>query len=123
MHSREAAGWRQRWPRIQDHLNVGTFAFVVLHLACLPLFWRWRMATRTDLALGATVYLAQAFGISAGYHRYFSHRSFRTSRPMQFFLAFLGTLSAQRGVLWWVQHHRHHHRYSDTPEDLHSPMY
>jgi len=62
------------------------------------------------------------FGITAGFHRYFSHRSFKTSRVFQFFLAFLGQSSAQRGVLWWAAKHRLHHKYSDTDQDVHSPV-
>jgi stearoyl-CoA desaturase (delta-9 desaturase) len=61
------------------------------------------------------------FGITAGYHRYFSHRSYRTSRLFQFVLALLGTTAAQKGVLWWAAHHRYHHRHSDKPTDVHSP--
>jgi stearoyl-CoA desaturase (delta-9 desaturase) len=61
------------------------------------------------------------FAITGGYHRYFSHRSYKTSRWFQFLLAFLGATSAQKGPLWWASHHRHHHRHSDTEEDVHSP--
>jgi stearoyl-CoA desaturase (delta-9 desaturase) len=66
-------------------------------------------------------YFARYFGLAVGYHRYFAHRSFKTSRAFQFVLAVLGSTSAQRGVLWWAQTHRYHHRYSDTPLDIHSP--
>jgi stearoyl-CoA desaturase (delta-9 desaturase) len=62
------------------------------------------------------------FFITAGYHRYFAHRSFKTHRWFQFVLALGGTTAAQKGVLWWAGHHRHHHRYSDTTEDVHSPL-
>jgi stearoyl-CoA desaturase (delta-9 desaturase) len=62
------------------------------------------------------------FGITAGYHRYFSHRAFRTSRAFQLVLAILGAASAQKGPLWWAAHHRDHHRWSDGPEDIHSPL-
>ncbi len=71
------------------------------------------------LALGA--YLLGMFGITAGYHRYFSHRSYKTSRAFQLVLALLGTLTLQKGVLWWASHHRRHHRESDGPDDIHSP--
>ena len=77
---------------------------------------RWRL-----VGLAAGVYAAIMFGVTAGYHRYFSHRAFRTSRAFQLVLALLGCLSVQKGVLWWAAHHRHHHRYSDGPEDIHSP--
>lgn len=62
------------------------------------------------------------FGVTAGYHRYFSHRSYKTGRIFQFLLALLAMSSAQKGVLWWAAHHRDHHRFSDTPWDVHSPV-
>jgi stearoyl-CoA desaturase (delta-9 desaturase) len=68
------------------------------------------------------LYYVRMFGITAGYHRYFSHRTFKTSRPFQFVLAWLAASSSQRGVLWWAAHHRRHHRESDRPEDVHSPV-
>ncbi|MBI4820008.1 MAG: fatty acid desaturase [Deltaproteobacteria bacterium] len=68
------------------------------------------------------MYLVGMFGITAGYHRYFSHRAYKTSRAFQFALALLGTLTCQKGVLWWASHHRVHHRFSDTDQDIHSPV-
>ena len=62
------------------------------------------------------------FGITGVYHRYFAHRSYKTSRVMQFLLAWLGCAALQKGPLWWASHHRQHHRHSDTPEDPHSPL-
>jgi stearoyl-CoA desaturase (delta-9 desaturase) len=72
--------------------------------------------------LALTVYGVLMFGITAGFHRYFSHRAYRTSRAFQLVLAVLGTLSVQKGVLWWAAHHRDHHRYSDGENDVHSPV-
>jgi stearoyl-CoA desaturase (delta-9 desaturase) len=66
-------------------------------------------------------YEIRMFFVTAGYHRYFSHRSFKTSRWFQFVIAWMAMSSSQKGVLWWAAHHRHHHRYSDQEEDLHSP--
>ena len=66
-------------------------------------------------------YAVRMFAITAGYHRYFSHRTFKTSRPFQFVLALLGTTAAQQGPLWWAAHHRRHHKASDQPDDIHSP--
>jgi stearoyl-CoA desaturase (delta-9 desaturase) len=63
------------------------------------------------------------FGVTAAYHRYFSHRSFRTGRLFQFLLAVLATTSAQLGPLWWAATHRHHHANSDTEQDPHSPRH
>lgn len=71
--------------------------------------------------LCAVMYYFRMWALSSFFHRYFSHRSFKTSRWFQFIMAFLGTLTAQNGVLWWAANHRHHHRYADKPEDLHSP--
>jgi stearoyl-CoA desaturase (delta-9 desaturase) len=67
-------------------------------------------------------YLVRMFAITAGYHRYFAHRTFKTSRPFQFILALLAMSSAQQGVLWWAAHHRNHHKESDQPADTHSPV-
>lgn len=77
----------------------------------------------TPLWVGLAVlsYGVRMWAITAGFHRYFSHRSFKTSRAFQFFMALLGTLAVQKGVLWWAAHHRHHHRHSDQELDLHSP--
>jgi stearoyl-CoA desaturase (delta-9 desaturase) len=96
-----------------------TIPFWGVHLAAIggviALGWSW-----SGLALAVALYYVRMFGITAGYHRYFSHRSYRTGRVFQFVLALLGTLSSQKGVLWWAAHHRAHHKYSDQPQDLHS---
>jgi len=92
---------------------------VAVHLACLAAFFlgfRW-----SYLAVCLALYYVRMFFVTAGYHRYFSHRSFKTSRAFQFVMAFVATSSTQKGVLWWAANHRHHHKYSDTDEDLHSP--
>ena len=73
------------------------------------------------VALCAASYFLRMFGITAGYHRYFSHRTYKTSRAGQVFLALIGVISTQKGPLWWAAHHRNHHKYSDEPEDIHSP--
>jgi stearoyl-CoA desaturase (delta-9 desaturase) len=66
-------------------------------------------------------YAVRMFGITAGYHRYFSHRSYRLGRAAQFVMAVLAQTSGQKGVLWWAAHHRDHHRHADRPADVHSP--
>jgi len=94
--------------------------FVLIHLGVLAAFFvgfRWYYPV---VALG--LYYVRMFGVTAGYHRYFSHRAYKTSRWFQFVLAFLAETSTQKGVLWWAAHHRDHHKYSDQPEDLHSPV-
>ncbi len=93
--------------------------FLAVHLMCLgPIFvgWSWA-AVLTAVAL----YWARAFAITAFYHRYFSHRTYRASRVMQFLFAVAGASAVQRGPLWWSAHHRLHHRHSDGPGDVHSP--
>src|ERR1700693_3919561 len=93
--------------------------FALVHVACLAVFlvpYHWYYPV-----LAVSMYAGRMFWVTAGYHRYFSHRSFRTSRVFQFILAFMAMTSLQKGVLWWAAHHRHHHRYSDQEEDLHSP--
>jgi stearoyl-CoA desaturase (delta-9 desaturase) len=94
--------------------------FVLSHLACLAAAWTGVRAS--DLAIAAALYALRMFGVTAGYHRYFAHRGFETSRAFRFALAFLAQTSAQRGVLWWAGNHRHHHRFSDTDDDVHSPV-
>jgi stearoyl-CoA desaturase (delta-9 desaturase) len=93
--------------------------FFLVHILCLGVFFTG--GTWGDVALCIGLYYLRMFAITAGYHRYFAHRSYKTSRAFQFFLALLGTTSAQKGVLWWAGHHRAHHLYSDTPDDVHSP--
>jgi stearoyl-CoA desaturase (Delta-9 desaturase) len=94
--------------------------FVVLHLACLTAFLT-EINVFVVILCGAS-YLVQMIGITIGYHRFFAHRSFKTSRPFQFLLACLGCSASQSGPSWWVARHRQHHRASDTAEDLHSPV-
>jgi len=76
------------------------------------------------VALGVCIFLywLRVFALTAGYHRYFSHRSYRTSRWFQFIIAWTGAMSAQCGPLWWASHHRHHHKHSDQEDDVHSPV-
>jgi len=97
-----------------------TIPFVLAHLACLAAVWTGVHAT--DLLIAVGLYGLRMFGITAGYHRYFAHRSFKTSRALAFVLAFLAQSSAQRGILWWAGNHRQHHRFSDTDGDVHSPV-
>ena len=94
--------------------------FMALHLACLAVFWVGWSPTAVVVAVG--FYLIRMFAITAFYHRYFSHRAFKTSRVVQFLGALLGAASIQRGPLWWAAHHRAHHRHSDGEDDVHSPV-
>jgi stearoyl-CoA desaturase (delta-9 desaturase) len=90
-----------------------------MHLACLLAFRVGVSAVAVAVCL--VLYGLRMFAITAGYHRYFSHRSYKTGRKFQFALGCLGTMAAQKGPLWWAAHHRRHHGTSDTADDLHSP--
>lgn len=94
--------------------------FVLLHLACFAALWTGASTFAILFCIG--FFWLRMFAITAFYHRYFSHRSFKTSRSAQFVFAVLGNMSAQRGPLWWAGHHRHHHQHSDQALDLHSPV-
>lgn len=93
--------------------------FIAMHLACVGVLW----VGVSPIALGvaAALYALRMFALTGFYHRYFSHRAFRTSRAVQFVFALIGASCVQRGPLWWAAHHRHHHRYADTAQDPHSP--
>lgn len=103
-------------PRV-DWLRV--VPFLLMHLMCLGVVWVGWSWMAVSVAVG--LYLLRMFAITAFYHRYFSHRTFKTSRWGQFLFALLGTTAIQRGPLWWAAHHRNHHRHSDQPGDKHSP--
>lgn len=110
-----------RTPDHDDIIYPGTVPFILVHLACVAAIWTG--VTTTAVVIAIVLYLVRMFGVTAGYHRYFSHRSFKTSRVGQFVLALLAQSSAQRGALWWAGKHRHHHRFSDSVEDVHSPRH
>jgi stearoyl-CoA desaturase (delta-9 desaturase) len=93
--------------------------FISVHLACFGVLWVGWSPAAVGLALG--LYVVRMFAVTGFYHRYFSHRTFDTSRVAQFAFAVLGASSAQRGPLWWASHHRKHHRFADTADDVHSP--
>lgn len=93
--------------------------FIAMHLACLAVFW----VGISPVAVGVAVFLyaIRMFALTGFYHRYFSHRTFRTSRAVQFTFALIGASCVQRGPLWWAAHHRNHHRHTETERDPHSP--
>ena len=102
-----------------DWLRV--LPFLGMHLACLGVVFVGVSAAALWTALA--LYALRMFAITGFYHRYFSHRAFRTSRALQFLFALLGAASVQRGPLWWAAHHRHHHRHADSEHDVHSPRH
>jgi stearoyl-CoA desaturase (delta-9 desaturase) len=93
--------------------------FIALHIACLGVLFVG--VSPVAIAVFAASYLVRMFAITAFYHRYFAHRAFRASRPMQFAFALLGATATQRGPLWWAAHHRRHHKCTDGEGDPHSP--
>ena len=98
---------------------VRNLPFIGVHVACLAAIWTG--VSPVAVAVAFLTLASRMFGLTAGYHRYFCHKAFKTSRVFQFVLAFLGTAAAQKGPLWWAGHHRSHHRYTDTEEDVHPP--
>ena len=93
--------------------------FIILHLSCFMIFFvgfSW-----TAFVVCMSLFAIRMFAITGFYHRYFSHKTFRTSRFVQCLFAMIGATAVQRGPLWWAAHHRGHHMYSDTTEDKHSP--
>ncbi len=111
-----AGAGASRWSAINW---TNSAALIGVHLGALAVFWTG--VSLPALVALAVVYWIQIFGVSAGYHRYFAHRSFRTSRAFQFVLAYLGAAAAQMGPLWWTSYHRRHHAHADDPRDVHSP--
>ena len=104
-----------------DIIYPSTIPFILVHLGCFAAIWTG--VTWQALAICITLYWLRIFAIGAGYHRYFSHRSYSTSRAFQFVLAFMSQTTTQKSVIWWASKHRHHHLYSDTGHDVHSPRH
>jgi stearoyl-CoA desaturase (delta-9 desaturase) len=113
--------------KVKDHIQpyespgMVKFRLLLVHIGALCVFF---VPFDTDLLIVAAVtFFVRIFAMEAGYHRYFSHKSYKTSRWFQFVIALVAASGAQRGPLWWAQHHREHHKYSDTVDDPHSPLY
>lgn len=99
---------------------LSSIPFFIVHL--MPFCAIFTGVSWFDIGLCIFLYYARMFFVTAGYHRYFSHRSYKLNRVMQFIMAFMAGTCAQKGPLWWASHHRQHHRYSDTEKDIHSPI-
>src|SRR4051812_6011621 len=93
--------------------------FIILHAGCLAVLWVG--ASPFAIWTAVALYFIRMFAVTGVYHRYFSHKTYSTSRVGQFLLALWGGTTVQRGALWWAYHHRHHHQHSDEDEDVHSP--
>jgi len=113
----QAVAASQQFERRVEWLR--TLPFIGMHLMCAGVIWVG--VSSTALLVAAALYVLRLVAITGFYHRYFSHRTFRTSRALQFVFAVLGTMAVQRGPLWWAAHHRHHHAHADEENDSHSP--
>lgn len=95
--------------------------FILIHLSLIGIYWTG--FTTAAVVICITLYAVRVFALTGGYHRYFSHKTYKTSRAFQFILALLGSLALQRSAVWWAAKHREHHRFSDMPNDAHSPRH
>jgi stearoyl-CoA desaturase (delta-9 desaturase) len=114
----EAAHAPRRF-KAENYFNV--VGIGVMHFGALLALARFGFRT-IDVAIAVGLYVLRMFAITGGYHRYFAHRTYKTGRVFQFLLALVGTLSTQKGPIWWSAIHRRHHRESDGPNDVHSPV-
>jgi len=112
----ESVGSRKR--TAEEKLSIALL--IAMHAACLLVFFVPVTAGAMAVLVGG--YILRMWAITAGYHRYFSHRSYKTSRAFQFLLGLLGTMAMENGPLWWASWHRRHHRYADECGDPHSPL-
>ena len=106
----------------RNYFHPGTLPFWGTHIAALVTIALVGFSWRGLLWTGC-VYLLGMFFVTGGYHRYFSHRSYKTSRVFQFILAWGAQMTCQKGALWWAGNHRHHHKRSDEDDDIHSPRH
>ncbi|MDT7602463.1 MAG: hypothetical protein QOF61_460 [Acidobacteriota bacterium] len=108
-------------PLARRKLDTSTcIQFLFMHMACLLVIWSGVSAVAVLVCLA--LYVVRMFAITAGFHRLFAHRTYKTGRVFQFVMAFAGTAAYQKGPLWWAAHHRRHHIHADTEDDLHSPL-
>ena len=110
-HAEADGGSGVDWPRV--------LPFLLVHAGCLGVAWTG--ASGIAIATAIALFWLRMFAITAFYHRYFSHRAFRTSRAARLVFALLGATAVQRGPLWWAAHHRQHHAQADGLADPHSP--
>ncbi len=116
-----ASGALAATPAGDDAIHPSVIAFVLFHVATLGVFWSG--FTTEAVVMCVVLYVVRVFGITGGYHRLLAHRTYKAGRITQFLIVLCGSLSMQRGPLWWAAKHREHHRDSDTPADAHSPRH
>ncbi|MBX5443101.1 MAG: fatty acid desaturase [Solirubrobacteraceae bacterium] len=105
------------------HRNVNIAAVVIPFvglIVAIVLLWGWGV-TWVDLGLMAFMYVITGLGITVGYHRMLTHRSFQTSKPVEYTFAILGSMAIEGSPIEWVADHRKHHAHSDQEGDPHSP--
>ncbi|HVV13286.1 acyl-CoA desaturase [Amycolatopsis sp.] len=107
---------------LSEHVLVKVFVLLplVALVAAVPFAWGWGLSW-LDIGLGAAFFVISGLGVTAGYHRHFTHGSFKANRPLRVALAIAGNLSAQGPATTWVADHRRHHAFSDRVGDPHSP--
>ena len=107
--------------RTEKVANLGAVVIPFLAtLAAIVLLWN-SLVSATDLVIAAVMYLLTAIGITVGFHRLLTHRSFQTSKPLEYTFAVLGSMAVQGPVISWVADHRKHHAHTDSEGDPHSP--
>src|SRR5690349_3945860 len=106
-------GWRRVYFNSLTIPYWGVHLLAIIGIAITGFAW-------SGVLLAIALYVPRMFFVTGGYHRYFSHRSYKTSRWFQFVLALGATSTSEKGVLWWAAHHRLHHKLSDAPGDIHS---
>ena len=124
--------WLDSWSELDKPVNATCDAndhrieylrvlpFLIIHPACLAVYWVGYSSVAIGIAL--MLYVIRMFAITAFYHRFLSHKAFKTSRFMQLLFSMIAVSSGQKGPLWWASYHRLHHQHSDQPEDIHSPQ-
>jgi stearoyl-CoA desaturase (delta-9 desaturase) len=106
---------------VEKWANLGAVAIpFAATIAAIALFWN-RLVSPADLAIAAVMYMLTAVGITVGFHRLLTHRSFQTSKPVEYVFAILGSMAVQGPVVSWVADHRKHHAHTDEEGDPHSP--
>src|SRR3954471_6094746 len=109
---------KKTWEQVALGLFIAIPFLAVL--AAVPVMWGWGLGWR-DVVIGFVMYAISGHGITVGFHRYFTHGSFKARRPVRVALAVAGSLAIEGPVIRWVADHRRHHAFSDADGDPHSP--
>lgn len=107
-------------PTQRRQARIVIIGMTIFHLGALGVLFTG--ASEVAVIAMIAYYLIRGFGVTGGFHRLLAHRAYKTGRVMQFLITLAGSLAVQGGPLWWVAHHRAHHRYTETDKDIHSPV-